>query len=377
MADIPYHALNILLEATEACNLRCKYCFHAEEGYTPNRMTPETYEKICRLTFPHYEQLQFLWHGGEPLCAGLDFFRQVTDIQNFYREKYPIKVINAIQTNGTQIDDKIAQFLADNEYSVGISFDGVVNEETRGKTQDTLRGIRLLRQYGVRNIGAITVVCGANIDRLPESYQLMKQLELSTDYNSLILTGGAKKIPGIQLDLDHFCKKMIEFFELWLSDKNCNIIVNPFFSYVRDIYCNSSSLCWHTSCLGRWINVKPNGTVFPCSREYPDKYCFGDICSVHSISDLFNSEAFDCLLEETVERREKCASECSLYNFCQGGCSCNALTESGITNNGGFTCQAFQRIFGYIYQRLQTIDFRLATELNPTVRALIQQEKEG
>lgn len=373
MADIPYHALNVLLEATESCNLRCKYCFHAEEGYIANQMKAETYEKICQLTFPYYEQLQFLWHGGEPLCAGLDFFREVTDIQNFYRKKYPIKVINAMQTNGTQIDDDTAKFLAENEYSVGISFDGVTNEETRGKTQDTLHGIRLLRQYGVQNIGAITVVCGTNIDRLPESYQLMKELGLSTDYNSLILTGGAKNNAFLQLDLDYFCEKMIDFFELWLKDTECKIVVNPFVSYVRDIYLNRSSLCWHTSCLGRWINVKPDGAVFPCSREYPSKYSFGNIHSVNSIAELFSSDGFERLLEETITRREKCASECSLYNFCQGGCSCNALTESGITNNGGFTCRAFQRIFSYIYQRLQNMD--LSTNLNPTIRDLLQQER--
>ena len=146
MIKVPYDTINVLLEATEACNLRCKYCYHADDGYVPANMTGSIFKKVCELVFSRYKNIQFLWHGGEPLCAGLDFHKMVYEIQKSYRERYPqTKVTNAIQTNGTLIDEETARFLADNNFSVGVSFDGTDNELTRGKTERVLNGIQGLK----------------------------------------------------------------------------------------------------------------------------------------------------------------------------------------------------------------------------------------
>ncbi len=375
MASIPYTTINILLEATESCNLRCQYCFHADEGYHAGVMDLDTYRKVCDLVFPRYEQIQMLWHGGEPFCAGLDFHKKVMDIQKEYSEKYKVKVVNSIQTNGTLVDEEAARFLADNDFTVGVSFDGVTNSITRGRTEDTLRGIENLRKMGIQNLGAITVVSGANIDCLPETYALMKELNLSTDYNSLIMTGGAANHSELGMDLDHFVNKMIAFFDLWFHDTSCSIVINPFWSYVKDICYHTGSICWRTSCLGRWINVKPDGQIYPCSREFTSDYSYGRIQDVDDIDQLFESDGFLKLLENTIIRREKCQESCPWYDYCQGGCSCNALTESGIENNGGFTCLAFQKIFSYIFNQVSEAkalgkDY-IKSKLNPTITSFL------
>ena len=374
--NIPYKAINILLEATEKCNLRCKYCYHADDGYNSPNMSEEIFEKVCDLTFPNYEQIQFLWHGGEPLCAGLAFHKRMIEIQRKYEKAYPsVKIVNALQTNATLIDEQIASFLADNNFTIGVSFDGVDNDITRGKTDDVLRGIQLLKEAGVKYLGAITVISGINIDHIDKDYELMKKINLSTDYNSLVLTGGACHCKDVQLDLKKYTEQMKKLFDMWFYDRDCKIIINPFHSYVRDIVYKTASVCWRTSCLGRWINVKPDGTVYPCSREYPDEYSFGKIQEVSSIAELFDSSAFERLVEESVIRREKCETTCTWYEYCQGGCSCTALTEGGIMNNGGFTCKSFQDIFGYCfdeieYARKEGKDYIL-NKINPMVADIL------
>lgn len=376
MIDIPYKAINVLLEATEECNLRCKYCYHADDGYVKIRMEESIFVKVCELTFPYYEQIQFLWHGGEPLCVGIDFHKRILEIQKEYEKKYPkVKVINAIQTNGILIDKEVAEFFSNNDFTIGVSFDGIANEESRGKTKEVLRGIDLLRNAGVKNIGALTVISGVNVSHLDKDYEFMKELNLSTDYNSLVLTGGANHYQDVQLELNEYIENMIKFFDNWFYDTDCNIIINPFFSYVRDILFDTASICWRTSCLGRWINVKPDGCVYPCSREFPDDYSFGKIQEVESISDLYNSIGFEKLLLESIERREKCEKICRWYSYCQGGCSCTALTENGITNNGGFTCLSFKAIFAYCYNRLADLKKKDSTyiknNINPTIVKMI------
>lgn len=348
--NIPYKAINVLLEATEKCNLRCRYCYHADDGYDSPNMSEDIFEKICSLTFPHYEQIQFLWHGGEPLCAGLSFHEKVLEIQRSYERRYPaVKVVNALQTNATLMNKEYAKFFSDNKFSVGISFDGIDNEVSRGRTDKVLSGIQLLKDAGIKNIGVITVVSGVNIGHIEDDYALMKKMNLSTDYNSLIHTGGACHNADVNLELLDYCESMNKFFDNWLFDKECQIVINPFHSYIRDIVLGTTSVCWHTSCLGRWINVKPDGTVFPCSREYPKEYSFGRIQEIERISDLFNSDAFGRLVNESVIRRGKCEKECKWYQYCQGGCSCTALTEGTITDNGGFTCEAFKVVFAHCF----------------------------
>ncbi len=352
--NIPYKAINILLEATEKCNLRCRYCYHADDGYISSNMSEDMFSKICTLTFPYYEQIQFLWHGGEPLCAGLPFYKNIIKIQGEYKRKYPsVKVVNALQTNATLIDEQMACFLVENNFTIGVSFDGTENDKTRGQSDCVLRGIKYLKKAGVKHLGVVTVVSAINIKHLEKDYEYMKELHLSTDYNSLILTGGACHHKEVQLELKTYCDKMKELFNVWFFDKSCEIIINPFQSYVRGILYGMSSVCWHTSCLGRWVNIKPDGTVFPCSREYPERYSFGKIQDVNSVLELFESKAFERLIEESVIRREKCEKYCEWYQYCQGGCSCTALTESGITNNGGFTCKAFREVFSHCYNAVE------------------------
>jgi len=57
------------------------------------------------------ETISFSWHGGEPLMAGIDFFRKIIDL----KETQPggRTIINGIQTNGTLIDKTWASFLAE------------------------------------------------------------------------------------------------------------------------------------------------------------------------------------------------------------------------------------------------------------------------
>lgn len=350
MMDVPYKAINVLLEATEKCNLRCKYCYHADDGYSSPNMSEDIFRKICELTFPVYEQIQFLWHGGEPLCAGLSFHKRIMEIQKSFEQEYPnVKIVNALQTNATLMNTEFADFFAKNDFSVGVSFDGIDNDLSRGQTDKVLQGINNLLNAGIKSIGAITVLSGINIEHIEKDYIMMKELGISTDYNSLILTGGACHHPTVELNFQLFCERMKQFFDIWFCDMDCRIVINPFNSYVRDIVYGTTSVCWHTSCLGRWINVKPDGAVYPCSREYPQEYSFGRIQDVNSIMDLFNSQAFNRLIDESIVRREKCENACEWYRYCQGGCSCTALTEGRITDNGGFTCQSFQDIFSHCF----------------------------
>lgn len=71
------------------CNLRCAYCFyHNTDQATPNVMSVEMLESFIRQYMELYAgPVCFVWHGGEPLLAWMEFYRKAVALQReFARE---------------------------------------------------------------------------------------------------------------------------------------------------------------------------------------------------------------------------------------------------------------------------------------------------
>jgi len=68
-------------------------------------------------------EIIFSWQGGEPTMLGIDFFRDIVDIQKRYAPMGR-RISNGLQTNGTLLDDDWCLFLKQNNFLVGVSIDG-------------------------------------------------------------------------------------------------------------------------------------------------------------------------------------------------------------------------------------------------------------
>ena len=92
--------LNFLIKpASSQCNMRCRYCFYADEaavrcGQSAAGMTRPEAETLIRSAFAAAEpgaQVSFSFQGGEPTLAGLDFFRvfmaKMPDAQFFQQSR--------------------------------------------------------------------------------------------------------------------------------------------------------------------------------------------------------------------------------------------------------------------------------------------------
>ncbi len=111
------------------CNLDCTYCFYLEKKdlYPGNRrwrMPDDLLESYVRqyIEAQDVPEVHFAWQGGEPTLMGLPFFRRVVELQRRYAGGKTIH--NALQTNGTLLDDEWCRFLAEHRFLVGLSIDG-------------------------------------------------------------------------------------------------------------------------------------------------------------------------------------------------------------------------------------------------------------
>lgn len=365
MKTYPY--LNILMFPTTGCNLRCKYCFHAEGSYEKEQMSIQFIDKVFEKLFSTYEYLHFIWHGGEPLLTGLDFYKQVMDLEKYYKDRYNVLVDNAIMTNGTLIDEETAAFFKVHCFDVGVSYDGIENDILRGKTKQVVDGIRLLKEYEC-DLDIVTIITNSNVAHQVENYEHIKRFQVETKFNPVAKIGGGKNYQSFDLNVDLYieeCKKILDY---WLHDRNDPIVLDPYYTYFRDILENTSSGCQRTSCLGRWIALHPNGDVYPCVREGRKEFCFGNILAFDNVEDIWDNDAFMYLMQTSIKRRESC-QKCEFFKYCHGGCPINSITD-----NGDFNCRSFREIFKsvqkYYEDILQMSKEERADSLNPIVEKL-------
>ncbi len=173
----------VVIENFGSCNMRCTYCFPEHmwqrEGHH-SAMSEETYQGILERTFATTSADSIDVHiaGGEPLLAGRSWLEMAFRVAREFADRYSKQVTFSLQTNATLVTPEIAQFLADNKVTVGVSLDGndEINEVMRGNTARTLTGFRLLSEALGRPPGIIVTVTKCNTRRMHEVVDYLDSL---------------------------------------------------------------------------------------------------------------------------------------------------------------------------------------------------------
>ncbi len=172
--------ISVIAKPTHECNLKCKYCYlekSAEDGKMPEGLMIQAIEKVSDFAGDSH----WIWHGGEPLLMGVDFYKVIKDVQDFYRKRGK-KFSNGIQSNATLVTPELVDFVKKSrDFHVGTSIDGPeeihnrtrIYSDGRGSFEDVLAGQKLLRGKRTGG-GAICVVNAQNVDFSRELYDFFK-----------------------------------------------------------------------------------------------------------------------------------------------------------------------------------------------------------
>lgn len=121
----------VIFEVTANCNLRCRYCVYNgayinQRRLTPNNMSFETARKSMDIVYSlikDREEKQFTlgFYGGEPMLN----FEIVKKIVQYGKELFDGWDLRfSMTTNLTLLDDRILDFLIDNNFLLLVSLDG-------------------------------------------------------------------------------------------------------------------------------------------------------------------------------------------------------------------------------------------------------------
>ena len=358
-------SIHIVIKATNACNLRCKYCYNSESQYGEERLSHERFEKMLFVLAKTYSSIRVMWHGGEPLYLGIDYYKTAMAIEEKVTRHTGVKITNAVQTNGTLMNKEWISFFKKYDFKPGLSFDGMNNDVYRQCSEKTLNAISLLQKNGMK-FGCMAVVADDEYDILA-NYKFFAERSIPIEFSPVIKEGAAKDSNGISAE--RYAEEMIKLFDYWLYDKS-GVDIRTFNSYFAMSMGYMYRVCSHNSCIGKYLGMAPDGTIYNCSRHSIQAYPYGNIDDIEDVSELFSSEGFKNLLIGSISRRKKCSARCEYFDYCGGGCPDVAITEGNLADIPETSCYCFKAVFDHVKKTVEKLkaDGVPLTALNPSIK---------
>ena len=310
-----------------ACNLGCSYCYYLEKsglygGYEPV-MSDRLLEKVVRESIEANDvpEITFTWHGGEPLLAGLLFFRKAVALQRRYSGG---KVIhNSLQTNGTLVTPAWADFFRDNEFLVGISLDGPEDihdafRRDRGGNPTfsrAMRGLALFRRHDVQ-FNTLSTVNVRSMGRGREVYGFLK--DAGSRYLQFLPVSDPGD-PAYNVPAAGFGQFLCEVFDDWIRGDVGEVFVGQFDAALA-CWCGiPPGTCVFARTCADTLTVEHNGDVYGCDHFVDAEHRLGNLRN-RSFREMMASPRRQCFVIGKSDSLPLECRRCPWLPACYGEC---------------------------------------------------------
>lgn len=359
--------INLLIKpASGLCNLRCRYCFYHDLAKERQEkqfiMTGETADLLIDRAVNEAEQgIGFMFQGGEPTLAGLDFFRRFVS-QVELKKKPHQQISYGIQTNGMVINEEWAQFLAQNNFLVGLSLDGQgdlhdlhrLDIAGKGSFRRVMDAKKAFDAAGTQyNILCVVTAAAASHARQLYSWfkkQGFQYLQFIACIDPIEAARGGEKF---SLTPERYGRFLCDLFDPWFEDwsKGQYVSVRLFDDYVHILAGIPSGTCATSGSCGSYLVIESDGGAYPCDFYVTRDWLLGNIKEMN-LEQLFNSEKARRFLLERAPNTE--CPGCQYYRICRGGCKRDCQMPNGELGNNYF-CKAFKIFFEHAMPKLKII----------------------
>jgi uncharacterized protein len=322
--------MNVIIKVVSDCNMSCVYCYERERNKKRLRMTLDNIEVIMQKLSDYYlknnsSRINFVWHGGEPLLLGIDFFKQVILMQNRIF-KNDLQWSNSLQTNLTLFDDGALKFLKEykNDFSVGVSFDfsGKERVTRNGKSvrNTVARNMNKLYANGLP-VSIVTVLTHANLKHLDEIYDFIKSNNVEVRFLWEINFPKGRANRKRTISPKEYLNALSKLIERWWNNGDAQgVIVNAMDIVNKLLGNNSGSICkYSNNCQEGNLFIMMDGAVLPCDHCFTEEYSYGNIFE-QPIEEILSSPVRQHCLARSLNIREKVCKNCDVLDYCVGGC---------------------------------------------------------
>lgn len=346
-----------------ACNLDCSYCYYLNN--TSGCSTPMDLETLDSAIKNHIQSqpehtsvVDFIWHGGEPLMRGRDFYEYAFSQQQHWASDK--EVINTFQTNGTLINNRWAQFFKQHNVMVGVSVDGpnLLNDISRidkngnSSFEKTMRGISLLKEHEVE-FNTLTVVNNRTYKHASTIYQFLKssgstyfQFQPCLDHELDRRSDYDWSLSGNQWGMF-----LCDLFDEWCKQDIGKIHVQFFENCLMILMGNPSQMCHHSETCGQQLMLEKDGSVFSCDHYGYKSHNMGFIKDT-ALQEMVLSEKQRQFGESKKTSLCVQCQRCDFLPLCNGGCPKYRQKTSVHGDEINMLCSGYQMFFRYALPRL-------------------------
>jgi len=345
------------------CNLNCSYCYYLEKKdlYTSGNRLFMNGDILERYIIQHFEAstepvINFSWHGGEPLLAGIDFYRNVVRLQKKHKPSSST-ILNGIQTNGTLLNDEWCRFLSSEGFIIGISIDGpdeLHNHHRRTRDgKDTflkvINGFKLLQRHGVLP-EILCVVNAGNVKHPLIIYGYFR--ELGAKYITFLplverMVGSPTGVSPDSVPSEAFGLFLNTIFDEWVEKDVGEMKIQIFEEAARTAFNQDHTLCIFKQRCGGVPVVEHTGDFYSCDHYVTSDYLLGNI-NDNSLSYFLDSERQISFGEAKLNTLPQYCLKCEVRSMCNGECPKNRFVKTPTGEPGlNYLCSGYKYFFNH------------------------------
>jgi uncharacterized protein len=340
-----------MLVPTLGCPSNCAYCWSSEEE-SPVMKIEIIKEVVEWLKKFREEPVTFTFHGGEPLLAGYDFFKESLQLlANGLKNLHPAF---ALQTNLWNLTPELAQLFKKYNIPIGSSLDGPkdLNDLQRGKGyyNKTMKGYKIACDHDLQ-VSFISTFTSFSINYKEVIFNFFLDNGLNLKLHPALPSLRDDNPEKWSLSPDKYGKLLIYFLDQYLENMD-NIELKNIDHLCKGVFTRRGVVCTFVDCMGDSFAVGPDGSIYPCYRFVGmPKYVMGNVKDHPSMEMLAQSSTWK-LLHKFKDYVDQECKKCTYLKFCRGGCPYNAIapTEGRIEGVDPY-CTAYKMIFKEITKR--------------------------
>lgn len=291
--------MSIVLFITNACNLRCPYCYEWQ------KKTQKIDMKYIDKAIKVFDKtlLGFSFFGGEPFLE----FEYIKEIYTYIKQRKPEAFIS-INTNGTLLDDDKLNWVESCGASIVVSWDGyddakryngdkhISNEVLSNVIKAKRKGIPCSVRFTVTDI---------------ESESLKKSVDVLIQNKIKYVIEPAVNVVDNQISINTV-KTITDFYSL-----SGEYIRNlPDYNKIYEQLTRGLFRYYGCGAGRRVVRMDTDGNIYDCHRQMPNKKnLLTNVMQLNDSKDIQNNRFFMC----KVNHREECA-DCDYKYICGGGC---------------------------------------------------------
>lgn len=348
----------LIKPASGACNLRCRYCFYADEmnnrsDAVRKMMSAADAETIIQKALaraasfrdPRARTLSLGFQGGEPMLAGLDFFRAVTEtVRKYNNRQNPVPVSYFLQTNGTLIREEWARFFAENHFLVGISLDGTEQLHDQNRVLPDGSGthalitekLGLLKEAGA-DFNILTVLTGENARNGAKIYNYYRRAGYAWQQYIPCLAplGGAET--EWSLTAEQYGGFLCRVFDLWYDDVTAGrqVYNREFENWIGILAGIAPEDCGMSGVCSEQYLIESDGSVYPCDFYALDPFLLGNLLDADTdFAGIDRRREQIGFISASAKLPGDC-QKCRWLPLCRNGCRRNRLPTGEKTAAAG------------------------------------------